>query len=182
MTPSFNHERSKSVVQWNRKTLLKTSRMTEAAAAAAAAAPATEETPTVVAEDKTTLVLADSKGHILRRTEDTPSGEEATCQHCHKPFGADGYACDKCADVRLCGACAAALAQRVRCGKPERHVLRGFLHDDLCKAHPEYLEGYACDECCEFGPFEAVFHCTECEYDLCPACAGSMMVCAQNST
>ena len=156
--------------------------MTEAAEAAAAAAAAagtetTEETPTVVAEDKTTLVLADSKGHILRRREDASSGEEAPCQHCHKALGAGSYVCAECADVRLCSACAAALSQRVRCGKPERHVLQGFLHDDLCRAHPEYLEGYACDECCEFGPFAAVFHCTECEYDLCPACAGSMMVC-----
>lgn len=160
--------------------------MTEAAEAAAAAAGAaagaagaetTEKTPTVVAEDKTTLVLADSKGHILRRREDAPSGEEAPCQHCHKALGAGSYVCAECADVRLCSACAAALSQRVRCGKPERHVLQGFLHDDLCRAHPEYLEGYACDECCEFGPFAAVFHCTECEYDLCPACAGSMMVC-----
>lgn len=149
--------------------------MTEAATPTAPTQP--EETPTVVAEDKNALVLADSKGHILRSIEVGNSGEEAPmCQHCHKPF-TSGYVCDKCADVRLCSACATALAQRVRCGKPERHVLQGFLHDDLCKAHPEYLEGYACDDCCEFGPFEAVFHCTECEYDLCPACAGSMMVC-----
>ena len=144
--------------------------MSEAAAAAAPEEHARSSTP----------VLADPKGHLLKPVD---AQSTVTCKNCKKSVAeAEGgmFACATCKGAALCGKCAAVLMeQNVRCGKADAHPMQGFLHDDLCKAHPEYLEGYACDECCEFGPFDAIFHCGECEYDLCPMCAGKLLVCDQ---
>ena len=136
------------------------------------------EAPAVAAAEVKRLVLADAKGHVMKHIEGV--GEGWICQKCKKACPNGGYTCLKCPEddgVKLCDECAENMSKNMRCGKPEKHVLDGYMHDDLCKVHPEYLEGYACDECCEFGPFEALFHCEKCEYDLCPECAGALMVC-----
>ena len=139
---------------------------------------AAESKPAPAAAEEKKMVLADSLGHIMVHLKDV--GADWVCQKCKKTIEGSGYTCVKCTEnggVKLCDSCAENMYKRVKCGKPEAHLLCGYLHDDLCKVHPEYLEGYACDNCCEFGPFEAVFHCEKCEYDLCPLCAGSLMVC-----
>ena len=146
-----------------------------------AVVPAVEAEAPAVATEVKRLVLADAKGHIMKHVEDV--GEGWICQKCKKACPSGGYTCLKCKEddgVKLCDTCAGNMAKNMRCGKPEKHVLDGYMHDDLCKVHPEYLEGYACDDCCEFGPFEALFHCEKCEYDLCPECAGALMVCTSS--